>query len=177
MTSMIRSPVLPLLLRGNIYNLSPKGKSRHYYQALNSQKCCWSSNRDTDMFNVPILLKYIQLSCKRKSTHEVTIKPIIHSSIHSISKSHHYSQKEKWIKEPLATNKEKIQTLNPPHPHFVGYYVLLKMTTIKGPRISWNAMTIMTTEAFNFKQNSNAWKNNSATMRLESLCTNLDTNK
>lgn len=110
---------------------------------------------------------------KKHSWSEVTIKPIIHSSIHSISKNHHYSQKENWVKELLATNKEKNPNLNPPHPHFVGYYDMLKMTTIKGPWISWNAMTIMTTEAFNFKQNSNAWKNNSATMRLELLCTNL----
>lgn len=69
--------VLPLLLGEKPILLSPKGKSRHYYQAPNSQKkLCWSSGIDTDMFNVPVQLKYIhlQLSCQKEhSGSEVTM--------------------------------------------------------------------------------------------------------
>ena len=94
------SPVLPYCWEEkNLCSLVPKENQdiiiRH---SLARKMLCWSSGRDTDMFDVPVQLKYIhlQLSCKKKNqktkkpnprntqeVKELHIKLVIHSSIHS----------------------------------------------------------------------------------------------
>lgn len=176
MTSMIH----------HLYSPHSKGKNLHSWVPEENQDIiighpiarnfCWSSGIDTDMFNVPVQLKYIhlQLSCPQRTLRKWNncIKTIIHSSIHSASIKSSLLLQGQISKRTYRTTKN----WNNPCPHFVGYNDVLKwsqsiMSYLKcNDKITRWSISFQTVKFKLIKTKTNKQKS-PATMRLVLLCT------